>query len=118
MARLTNETINITNTFSNTNVSIIKITEDKLVNILTLHVEKLKKSKQWLASLSFSISLFLVLLTSTFRSMWGLSGEQWQMLFIVLFIGSVAYFLCSVYNCFKHKVTVDIIVDEIKNEQE
>lgn len=114
MARINSEVINITNTYSNTNVSIIKITEDKLVNILTIHVGKLRKSKEWIAALSFSASILLVLLTSSFSAKWGLSGEQWQVVFILLFIVSIIYFCYTIYNCFKHKVTVQSIVQDIK----
>lgn len=117
MARISNDTVNITNTFSNTDVSIIKITEDKLVNILTSHVAKMRKSKEWLASISFSVSLLLVLLTSQFQPKWGLTGEQWQMGFILLFIGSLVYFGYTIYNCFKHKVDVQSIVDDIKRTE-
>lgn len=115
MARINNETVNVANTFSNTDVNIIRITEDKLINILTIHVGKLKKSKEWIAALSFSISLLLVLLTSKFEDKWSLSGEQWQTVFLLLFLGSLAYLGYTIYNCFKHNVSVQTIVDDIKS---
>ena len=118
MAQITIEAVNVTNTYSNTNISILAITEDKLINILTRHVGKLKKSKEWWAALSFSISLLLVLLTSDFHSFLGLLGEQWQMLFILLLIASIAYMIYAIYNCCKHNVTVEIIVKEIKDVQQ
>ncbi len=118
MARISSEGVNIANTFSNTDVNIIRITEDKLINILTIHVGKLKKSKEWIAALSFSISLLLVLLTSTFCSKWGLSGEQWQTIFILLFLGSLIYLGYTIYNSFKHKVTVHSIVEDIKRTEQ
>lgn len=115
MAQITINAGNITNTFANTDVSLIAITEDKLVNILTVHVSKMKKSKEWFAALTFSASLLLVLLTSKFEAKWSLSGEQWQMVFIIAFIGSLIYLAYSIYNCFKHRVLVEVIVQEIKN---
>ncbi len=102
MAQLANDIVTVTNTFSNTNVNVIAITEDKLVNILTIHVGKLKKNKQWMAALSFCVSLSLVLLTSNFKNMLGLSGEQWQMVFFILLLASVVYLCFSVYNCFMY----------------
>ncbi len=118
MAQITINAGNVTNTFSNTDVNLIAITEDKLINILTVYVGKMKKSKEWWAAVSFSISLLLVLLTSNFEAKWGLSGEQWQMAFILLFIASIVYLVYSIYNCYKHTVTVEVIVQEIKNEQQ
>lgn len=115
MAQITINAGDITNTFANTDVSLIAITEDKLVNILTVHVSKMKKSKEWFAALTFAASLLLVLLTSKFESKWGLSGEQWQMFFIMAFVGSLFYLVYSIYNCCKHKVMVEVIVQEIKN---
>lgn len=114
MARINSEVVNVANTFSNINVNVIKITEDKLVNILNVHVGKLRKSKEWIAAMSFSASILLVLLTSTFSDKWGLSGEQWQMLFLLLFFASLVYFGYTIYNCIKHRVSVQSIVDDIK----
>lgn len=114
MAQISNETVNITNTYSNTDISIIRITEDKLVNILTIHVAKMRKSKEWVAALSFSITLFLVLLTSKFEDKWFFTGEQWYVAFTFLFIASVIYLGYTVYNCFKNNVEVQTIVDDIK----
>lgn len=120
MARIgkNNDSVNVTNTYSNTDVCIIRITEDKLVNILTIHIGRLKKSKEWFASLTFSASMLLVLLTSKFENKWSLSGEQWQMFFILLFILSVFYFLYSIFNCFRHNITVHTIVEEIKSTEQ
>ena len=118
MAQITINAGNVTNTYSNTDVSLIAITEDKLINILTIHINKMKKSKEWIAAFSFSVSLLLVLLTSKFEEKWGLSGEQWQMVFILLFIVSIFYLVYTGYNCLKHTVTVDVIVQDIKNEQQ
>lgn len=117
MARINSESVNVANTYSNTNVNIIKITEDKLVNILTIHVGKLRKSKEWIAALSFSLSILLVLLTSTFSDTWGLSADQWQMLFFLLFLGSIVYLGYSIYNCIRHRVSVQSIVDDIKTTE-
>lgn len=117
MARISGDVVNVANTFSNTNVNIIKITEDKLVNILTIHVGKLRKSKEWIAALSFSASILLVLLTSTFSDKWGLSADQWQMLFLMLFLGSIVYLGYTIYNCIKHTVSVQSIVEDIKTTE-
>jgi len=117
MARISSDVVNVANTFSNTTVNIIKITEDKLINILTHHVSKLRKSKEWIAALSFSASLLLVLLTSNFSPKWGLTGEQWQMLFLLLFVMSLAYLGYTIYNCIKHSVSVQSIVDDIKRTE-
>lgn len=116
MALINENTIEIDATISRTDTCLIKITEDKLVNILTIHVEKLKKSKEWLAALSFSASLLLVLITSKFNARWGISADTWQALFMFLFGASVIYLIYSIYNCIVHKDSVDIIMKHIKGE--
>lgn len=67
MALLDDKTIEIDATISITETNLIKITEDKLKLVLYEHIEKLRKSKEWLAALSFSVTILLVLLTSNFK---------------------------------------------------
>lgn len=114
MALINDSTIEIDAIISVTDTCLIKITDDKLENILNLHVAKMKKGKEWLAALSFSASILLVLLTSDFKEKWGVSGDGWQMFFVLVFTISVGYFIYSIYNRFRHNVTVSSIMIDIK----
>lgn len=114
MALLNDSTIEIDAIISVTDTCIIQITDDKLENILYEYVGRLKKSKEWMAALSFSITILLVLLTSDFKDKWGINKDGWQMLFIIIFIVSVIYMINTIINCFKHNISVKTIIIDIK----
>lgn len=109
-----NKVVTVTNTYSNTSVNVISITEDRLINILTSHIEKIKKSKEWLAASGFSVSLLLVLLTSDFKNTWGIKADFWLAFIFFIFLGSVIYLVNILYNCQKYKIDVEDIVNDIK----
>ncbi|MDE5842932.1 MAG: hypothetical protein K2H35_04275 [Muribaculaceae bacterium] len=118
MAILNDKTIEIDAVISITKTNLIKITEDKLELTLLKHFNRLKKSKEWLAALSFSLTILLVLLTSDFQEKWGIPGDGWQMLFLLTFIVSIVYLVISIVNCIKHNITVDTIIVAIKAQSE
>lgn len=114
MANITTNTIRVANVVSNTSVSIIQITEDKLINILSSHIVRLKKSREWMAAGSFAVSLLVVLLTAEFKPKWGIAAEGWRMLFYVVFAISVIFTIYSIYNSIRNKIDVNSIVKDIK----
>lgn len=116
MALRTDGAIDVDVVISVTPECLIKITDDTLENILNLHITKLRKSKEWVAALSFSVSTLLVLLTADFKERWGINRDGWQMLFILLFIISVGYTIYTIVNCLTHQVTAKTIIIDIKNK--
>lgn len=115
MALINDGSIEVDVTISVTPDCIIKIPDDTLENILNLHISNLKKSREWLAALSFSISTLLVLLTADFKEKWGIVGDGWKILFILIFIISIIYLIYTIINCFTQKVTAKSIVIDIKS---
>lgn len=106
--------VKVKNVVSNTSVNVIQITEDRLVNILTIHFMRLKKSREWLAALSFSVSLLIVLLTAEFKHTLGMSPDTWRAVFVILLCISFAYLVYTIRNCVIHKTSVIAIVEDIK----
>lgn len=115
MALINDRTIEVDAVISVTGTCLIKITDDKLENILNIHVTKLKKGREWLAALSFSVSTLLVLLTADFKEKWGIHEDGWRMLFILIFAISIIYLCYTIYNSLTHKVTAKSIVIDIKS---
>jgi len=103
----------------NTKSDLIEITEDKLENILLKHLEKISIRKAWVVPLSIFITVLLANLTSTFTKKFGISGEIWEALYLLLSIGSGVWLLVSLLRAFatKEKGTIPELVAVIKNSE-
>lgn len=115
--RKDNQTLVVDNVISNTSVNVIKITEDKLYNILTKHIAKLRSAKDWINPVAVSVSLLLALLTTDFKTAFGLSSDTWKAVFIILFGISVIYSLYSICHCIFSRSNINLIIKDIKNER-
>lgn len=68
MAKAKEESVKIVNTISNTSVNLIQITEDKLKNILSAHIARIRKSSDYVGSIGLFLSCsarFLLLISAT-----------------------------------------------------
>lgn len=111
------ENLTVANIISNMEVNVIKITEDKLVNILTAHVQRIRKSNDWIGAVALSLTLVIVLLTSEFKSFGFVNGNTIQGIFFSGLVVSLAYTIRVIYNCWKNSDSVENIVKDIKNEK-
>lgn len=98
---------------STININVISITEEKLKLILTDHIKKLRKSKDFLSSASLFVTLVGVLLTADFH-VEGVSSDTLHGILFVITLLSFAYFVYVVWNCYKHRDDVDNIMEDIK----
>lgn len=105
----------IDNVISNTSVNIIQITEDRLENILTRHVDRLSRPKDLIGVFSLVLSLFGLWATTDFQSKL-LPAQTWQGVFGAVLVGSIVYMLYVAWSCYKNKSSVDEIMKEIKKE--
>ena len=103
----------------NTKSDLIEITEDKLENILLKHLEKLSIRKSWIVPLSLFVTVLLANLTSNFSEKFGISGETWEALYLLLSIGSGIWLLISLLRAFatKEKGTIPELISVIKNAE-
>lgn len=116
--RTKNNKITINEEISNVSVNIIRITEDKLVNILNTHINKIKKkNNDWITSGSLFISLVCVAITSDFHNTFGLNADVIKGIFYAGLFASFVYFIVVIINCIKNKDSISQIVKEIKNEE-
>lgn len=117
LRRVQDNTVDVTNTINNTSVNLIKITEDKLQNILVTHINNLEKPRDVVGAIALLVTLLGAMLTTEFKETWGLSADTWKGVFIVLFIASVVYLVWVIYNYCKNKDGVEAIMKDIKNDQ-
>lgn len=110
-----NKTVKIVETISNISVTMITITEDKLVNILTAHISKIKKAGDWLASASFFVSLLLTYVSADFHSAFGLSADTIKGIFLAVMAASAIYCVRTICRSLKNKDDVGDIMKDIKS---
>ena len=105
--------VTINNTISDISVNVITITEDRLENVLIKHVDKLRRSKDYVGAIALSVSLLIVLVTSDFKNKW-LDAGTWRGFFIFLFIASIGYLGYTLYNLIRNNDSVEDIMKDIK----
>ena len=92
----------------------ITITEDKLRNILFLHVARIRKSKEWLGAGVAVISLVATIYACTFSKKLGIEASTWEAIFIIAAVLGVAYFLKSLCNTLIYNSNEEEIINDIK----
>lgn len=106
----------INSVFENTQTNIITITEDKLINKLTIYTTKIKKGNDWIGALGILISIGLTLLTSSFNITFGISGDAWFLFFIFMAFVIFVYFCYCLYNAFKNRTSIQDVINDIKTK--
>lgn len=101
---------------------IIQIPESSARNILTRHFDKISKSRDWVNALIFFIPFTMTYFTSTFQDKtifgWNISSDQFSALFFFCWIASLLYLAYTIYNAFRHKDSVDDIINDLINNRE
>lgn len=108
----------VDNTISNTSVTIIEITEDKLEKILIMHVSQIKKVQDWKSALAFVVAFGGMIFSSNFHETLGLKPDTILGIVWMCLVISLIYFGKCFINFCKNKDNVDDILNEIKKEKE
>ena len=116
MALETGESKYIRNKYSNTQSDLIEITEDKLRIILNESYSIIKRTKDWIGAAGLFLSILITLLTSNFRDTLILKSEIWNAIFWLCLVISGIYLIYVIFNKFKNRISVDEIIDQIKNQ--
>lgn len=111
------KTTDIKETISNVSVTLIQITEERLVNILNAHIAKIKKGNDWATALALFISLFGIAVSTDFHDTLGIKADMLKGAFYLIILISFLYFLYVAYNCYKNKDSVEDIISDIKTER-
>ena len=106
----------IANERENIKTDLIKITRDKLENILLKHLNILKFKVSWATPFSLFISTLTTLLTTDFKDFL-LKKEIWNAIFILLMIFSGVWFIVNIILLIKNhkKASIDFLIDKISN---
>ena len=99
---------------SNTELTLIQITEDKLKLTLFQHLAAVEASRRWQVPLGILLALFPMFLTSEFKDFGGVDKSTWKALFLFSTVASVVWLLVSVKGALKSS-TAEQLVEKIKN---
>lgn len=98
-------------------VTLIQIPESSARNILNRHLDKIKKSKDWINALIFFVPFTLTYFLSDFsaKPIFGLavSADQISTFFFLCWVAALAYMIYTIINAIRHKDSVDNIIKDL-----
>ncbi|MCB5288033.1 MAG: hypothetical protein LHW64_09540 [Candidatus Cloacimonetes bacterium] len=106
--------IPVTNIHSNTEQTLISVTEDKLRLILNEYLSFVESKKLWIAPLSVLLTIVVVLTTSDFKDFL-IPKYTWQAIFLISAGLCLIWFFMTLKSI-GQSVSVDDVVRKIKNE--
>jgi hypothetical protein len=104
----------------NVESELIIITHDKLYNILSKHRKKIGIKAKWVTPLTFFITILMALLTTKkYNKISVITGEYWQVIFIIGAIATFIWFIIMLIKAFKYynDSTIDSLIDKIKGDK-
>jgi len=109
----------IENERENIKTDLIKITKDKLENILLKNIIQITNSSDWKTPLALFITTLTSVLTSDFKDCL-LSKDIGQALYLLLIICSFIWFLRSLIRTIKNpkRDVIESLINEISNIKE
>lgn len=102
---------------TNTEQTLIQITEDKLRLALIGHLGKLELKNRWQVPLGVLLALVPVLLTSEFKDVAWIDKATWKAFFMFASVAAVIWLIVSLRWAFG-SATLDNLVEKVKNVAE
>ena len=115
MGKTKYESVNTENVYNNTSQNLIRITEDKLENILTNHFLNMEKKGEWKTPLGIAVSIVLALISTQFQDAFFLKAAVWEAIFIVSLVLSGVWLARKIYHGRKIDSSLKTLMDKIKN---
>lgn len=99
---------------SNTELTLIQITEDKLRLVLTDHLSSVEAKRRWHVPLGVLLALIPMFLTSDFKDFANVEKSAWKAFFMFVTLGALAWLVMTIRGAFK-SCTLDQLVEKVKN---
>jgi hypothetical protein len=98
--------------YANTQQEVIVVTKDKLNLCLSRSVDRMVQRDRWLVPLGILVPLILTVATSGFTKRFGISGAEWETVFVMLIIFTIVWLAFAIRGR-SNAVTVESIVEEL-----
>jgi len=108
-------TVDVNKVHSNVGQEVIEITSDKLRLILNEHLQAMASRTSWQAPFGILVTIIVVLCTSEFKLVYGVTKDTWSAIFIISGLLSFGWLIKTLF-CMAKAKTVDDILNEAKNE--
>lgn len=115
MGKTKYDSVDTENVYNNTSQNLIRITEDKLENILTNHMSNMAKKGDWKTPLGIIVSIVLALISTKFQDAFFLKAAVWEAIFIISLVIALFVFSYKIYHCMKIDASLKSLMDRIKN---
>ncbi|WAI83179.1 MULTISPECIES: hypothetical protein [Achromobacter] len=99
---LPNGSIPISGISTNTENHLINVTEDKLRLIFRDDRKSVESSKAWIPSASVALSLVVSMVTTDFKSIYGLSADQWKTAFVIVVAIAIYKAIWQLWRIFRN----------------
>lgn len=100
---------------SNLTAEVIEITSEKLELILREYITCLAKENAWHAPLGILVTIALVLLTTDFKTLLGVSADTWHAIFIMCAVISAGWLIKALISRVR-SLSVEQLLDKVKNK--
>ena len=109
----TNQVI-VSSIHTNTEQTLIQITEDKLRLTLITHLDKVNSKSRWQFPLGVLLALVPAILTSDFKDFAWIDKATWRAFFMLAAVGATGWLIFGLHRAFG-SATLDDLVEKIKN---
>jgi hypothetical protein len=99
--------------YANSGEELILVRKNALQLLLQEKVERIGKRDRWLVPLGILVPLVLALATTNFAQRFGIGGDEWETIFIVLFLLDLLWLAYEVRQRGR-PVTANSIVEELE----
>jgi hypothetical protein len=100
----------------NVSQEVVEITTDRLRIILSQHMTKIERQKDWQVALGLLLALSASLVTADFKTVFGVESGVWKSLFILGAVASGVWLLICLFRLLQRQDLEDLI-RKITNEQ-
>lgn len=111
--------LSIDKIYSNAQVAIILITEDKLENLLTKHIAACSQKDKWHTPFGVLVTIILAFITTEFKDALHMSKSTWQAIFVISMFLCAGWLARNLLEIWKNKNTnINQLMREIKNSSD
>lgn len=108
-------TLPVTSTHSNTDQTLIVVTEDKVRLAINEYLSAIENRKSWHTPCGLFVTILAMFTTADFKK-FVFEPHEWKAIFVVCLFASAGWFFSAVYKSIKAP-SPELLIEKIKNSQ-